>query len=285
MSNEEIKETIIGKLSFHNYTHNVQDLLRNGTHEIINLNVKPVEIIVLPNNFIISSNYEEKNLTLYDENFNLIKTVETLNKNYILNPYGISVDMEEKRLFISEKEKNKILMTDFEFNEIKVIGTCGAGNQQFNNPCGIHFKTNHLYICDKGNKRLQIYSKDLDFVNSLKLDFEPWTTKASNLMLSIESAYVSGIWFYKLSDLSFYRKYDNGFCRISEINFQFYEFNFRSKKIICYDNNGDLNEEIFLNRIEDDCFTGSWDGVILNLNGNVIMTCYHKKRILKFLQS
>jgi hypothetical protein len=269
----------------HNRNINVKDYLKNdnSTREIIDLNVQPFDIIVLPNNQILSSNYNDKCLTLYNDNFSLINKIDKINGEVFI-PYGIILDENKMRLYISERKNHQILMTDIAFNRVKSVGSLGNTNNQFNDPCGLCFGNNnkYIYICDNKNQRIQTFTKELEFSKSLKVDYLPWTIKASSSMLCIESGNIPGIYFYNLQDFYFVQKINHGYCRISEINSVFYEFNNESKRLFCYDKNGELKEEIVLNGAELAILSHVWDGILFNYNDNLFMASYSKGKIIKF---
>ncbi len=78
-----------------------------------------------------------KNFTLFDEKFNLIKTIAKVNCGKGFRPYAISTN-QKNQLYISNPKDHKILLTES-------FGSLGNGNDQFCCPSGICFKNNHLY--------------------------------------------------------------------------------------------------------------------------------------------
>ena len=155
----------------------------------------------MDNNQIISANYHDKCLTLYDKNFNLSKRIDRINGE-LFAPIGLTVNHTEMSIYISDYDNNRILNTDLEFNKLKSVGSSGSGDNQFNGPFDMCFQNHNLYICDYYNKRIQIYSKDLEFLKTLKVDYLTWKIKASNSILCVESGDSSGIHFYDLNSLS-----------------------------------------------------------------------------------
>ena len=191
------------------------------------------------------------------------------------------LNRREKTLYISDYDNNRILIIDLEFNKIKSVGQSGSGDDQFLGPFDMCFQNNTLYICDYYNKRVQIYSKDLELLRSLKVDYLTWKIKASNSKLCVESGDSSGIHFYNLDDLSECKTFNHGVCRISEINSSFYEINQKSKKVFCYDNHGNLKEEILLSGL-DNLIKDGWDGTFIEIKGFLLMISSSKKKIIKF---
>ncbi len=52
------------------------ETLKTGTPELVKLNVKCHDLCILPDKTLLSVNFDNRNLTIYDEEFNLIKTIE-----------------------------------------------------------------------------------------------------------------------------------------------------------------------------------------------------------------
>jgi|LakMenE01Jun11ns_1017448.scaffolds.fasta_scaffold9411904_1 hypothetical protein len=76
-------------------------------------------------------------------------------------------------------------MTDLDFNFIKSVGSQGSENCQFDNPTDICFFNSKFYICDFFNQRIQVYSKDFDFVTSFKVEYYPWKIKSTNFTICV----------------------------------------------------------------------------------------------------
>ena len=236
----------------------------------------------MPNNNLLTANNNDKCLIEYDHCFNVIKRIDRINGDSFC-PYGISLNPENKHLFISDKDNNRIIMTDLEFNKIKAFGSFGVMDDKFNSICGICFQNGYLYVCDNLNKRIVILTKDLEFVQILEVDYMPWTIKSSNSMLAVEAGNYPGLYFYSIKDFVLKHKFDHGFCRISEINSKFYEFDKNSKSVYCYDQKGNLITEVKVSNVLDDTYvTDSWDGSFIFMQGSIIMTCHAKKKMIKF---
>ena len=108
-------------------------------------------------------------------------------------------------------------------------------------------KNTKLYICDTKNKRIQILTRELQFLNPLKVDYYPFMVRLSDQVLCFAAGFdSSGVYFYNFDDLKLQKVFNHGTCRISEINSIFYEFNHKAKKFFCYDKNGKLEEEVTL---------------------------------------
>lgn len=287
ISNDTIDESIIGELISEKKNKNVKDLLHQGKKEIINLGFYPWDIIVFPKNRILCSNYGNKNLTLHDEAGNLIRLLDKINGS-LFQPCGIAFDEEENNLFITDLLMHQIIMTDIEFNKIKTVGSAGEENNQFNSPVGICFKNGNLYVCDHGNKRIKMFSKDLEFIKSLNVDYGPSLIKATDSLICVQSFSSPNFFYmYQLGDLVLHRTIDStNLCfKISVINSLFYRCNFKRKTILCYNEDGNLDEEIILSNLDDNIISGQNDGMIVELNGKLYMTSNSKGKLVIITQN
>jgi hypothetical protein len=258
----------------------VEELLKNGNKDTFDIDVKPCEIVVFQDNQILSTNHDEKCLTLYDHNLNFVKRIDRINGE-IFHPLGIAINFEEKRLYISDNYNHRIIMTDLDFNFIRSVGSKGTEYSKFHGPYDICLISNNLYICDFNNNRIQIYSKNLELIKSVKLDYQPWKVKGTNSIICVESNSPCGINFYNLNDFNLIQNYDHGLCRISQINSNIYEYCSKTKTIYCYDERANVKEEISLN-VTNDSLAGVWDGLFIQYNGFILMTSDSKKKIIKF---
>ena len=271
---------MLGQLYFshHKQANDVIDLLLNGKKETFDLNVAPYDIIVLANNQILTTNYNEKCLTIYDENLELVKKVNRIN-NEIFGPIAIVLLPEEETFYILDCSNHRILVTDSDFKFVKSFGSFGKSNNQFSHPYDLCFITNNdLCVCDYYNKRIQIYSKSLKFLKSLKIDFNPWKIKASNSILFVQS--INGICFYNLNDLSFVQSFNHGICRLSKIDSNIYEVNYKTKKLFCYDEKANLKVEMNFTFNEEN-LKDSQDGAFVELNEKLYMISASRKKIFK----
>ena len=261
----------------------MKDLLLNGKQEVFDLNFSPWEILVLPNNIILCSNNQHKCLTLYDENLKLIKKIDRLNGD-VFRPSGIAMNEEDSQLFIVDQLKPQIITTDFEFKNIKTVGSCGSGDNQFESPYNVCYQSNKLYICDFGNKRIQIYNKDLEFVQSLKTKYGPWLMKVSNSLMFVQSGDSPSFYTYELKNLSLKPTCATTvpYCKISVIDSCFYRFNHQSKSFLFYDESGNFKEEIKMNNIDQGFNFVQEDGIIVELNGKILMSYHTGKKIIRF---
>ena len=282
ISKKLVSEKILGEI-FYLYESDiyVKELLVNGKTKIIELNQDVFDILVLDNNRVVCSNYNQNWLLLYDQNFNLVRKVEKINGESF-NPRGLACS--DIHLYIADQLNHRILMTDFEFNKIKSVGSLGRGIDQFNGPTCICLKNEILCICDWSNKRIQVYNKDLEFMKSGSVHYFPWVIKASNLFIVVQPGSLKSLFIYELNSLKLMQKVDNPneWCRLSVINSNIYRFNSKSRSVLVYDENGNLKEEIIINNVDTKLISDIWDGTFIAFNGDLLMTSYSAKKLIKF---
>ena len=116
------------------------------------------------------------------------------------------INKNKREVYLLNRNNDRIIVTDFELNFIKYFGSRGDRNNQFDDLFGICFKNGYLYVSDNGNMRIQIFNQDLEFIKSVKLEYEPREVQISNSMLAVVSD--DGISFYDLNNLDFHSKFD-----------------------------------------------------------------------------
>jgi hypothetical protein len=283
LSSEKIDASVIGKLYLDKKVKEIDvfDLMKNGNKQIFDLNLHPIDIVGLPDNQIVCVSNKDHYIAVYDQNFNLLRNIKSLNDQH-LDPIGIALNKEDEQLYIVENTKHRIILTDLDFNFIKYFGSQGSGNHEFDFPVDICFKNHSIYVCDYDNHRVQIFNKDFEFISTLKTNYKPWKIKVSNLLICIKC--ITGeIYFYNLNDLSLDRKYSHETCRISEYNSCFYEFFFKKiKKINFYDKTGDLKGELIINNFAHYFTNGDfWDGTFIDYKGDLLILSQSEKKIIR----
>jgi hypothetical protein len=59
---------------------------------------------------------------------------------------------------------------------VKTVGTYGSGQDQFSTPHGICIDNNdNIYICDRSNRRIQVYDTDLNYKRTITNVASPWS--------------------------------------------------------------------------------------------------------------
>ena len=273
ISDKKIDTNMIANVKF---CHEIVDLLFNGKREVYKIARKTNDVIALPKNQMLASCFGKKCLILYDQDIKQIRVISSINGKEF-DPIKATCNFEEKKLYIVDFENDKVLMTDLEFNLIKSFGSSGSEDNQIQAPFDLCLINNNLYLSDTGNKRIKIFSTDLELLNSLKVNFEPLQIKGLNSIFAVQTE--PQIYFYKLSDLSFIRQYDNNFSVISSINSNIYGLNCTTKKLYCYDDKANLIEET---TFDYEYLIDGLDGRLVILNGELFMYSDTKNSIIKF---
>jgi hypothetical protein len=282
LSNEKTNKKLVGEFLFRIHeieVKEINDRIETSDFKQIDLPDRPLDMIVLPSNTILATNYIEKSISFYNESFKLIKKVNNIN-NEKIQPYCVALD--ENGVFISDHHKDQILFTDFEINKIKSFGNKGSGQNQFDCPCGISFKNKYLYVCDYNNNRIQIINNDLDHVlETIPLNYHPWLVIASDITLAVSCCESNAsIYFYDLKNKYSLRYfYQKGECRINIINSCFYAFSYNAKKIYSFDTYGSLIHEIKLDRLSS-LISNIADGCLIRFKNNLVITFYTKSLII-----
>jgi hypothetical protein len=170
-------------------------------------------------------------------------------------------------------------MVDSELNYKSLFGNkCGTQNDQFDCPLGIDFHKNFLYICDSRNKRIQKLTNNLSFSSSYSLGYLPWQIKIVNQVACVRDLLYANIYFHDINSFQIKTKYSghNGF--ISVMNTYFYEYYYQSKILYCYDQEGNLYDEIQTSSFNNTEFH-SWTSMAL-IDNQFVMTSQPAKKLI-----
>lgn len=211
---ERIRRSAIGEIIFQNMLLNkkIRITINNSQFSTFKIDFNSYDICVLPNDTLVSCNLNS--LTILDKDLNRIK-----NSRFNLLT-GITVVTDTSELFITDHLKNCIYVMDYNINIVKTFGSLGSGTNQLNNPFNIHFHRNYLYICDGGNNRIQILNTDFEFIDTIPLDYRPYSIKVSDTKIGVCGS--NGVYFYDITTLALKEKYLNIIGRLSYINSNFY---------------------------------------------------------------
>jgi hypothetical protein len=222
------------------------------------------------------------NLVLFDPDFNITKIINELEGHKFIC-YGLATNTKNK-IYVTNILNNKLIVTDYDFNIVKSFGDLdGSEENQFNRPKGLCFHEN-LYICDANNKRVKIYSENLNYIRSVYVNFKPFNIKitSSTAFLIGEKSWafiydINNNWTLKHAfDLNFF---DN-VVEFSEIDSYFYLI-FNKTTIKCFDSNGLMINQISFKKIIN-YFTDLKPIGLLCLEEKFIILYSNEGRFIKF---
>jgi 6-phosphogluconolactonase (cycloisomerase 2 family) len=261
----------------------LRNRIKNSKYEKIELNIKPYDVCILPNGFILTANRADGTLTIFDSTFKLQQTIDKIdNKDF--KPRGITVNNRHKQIYILDELNSQIIMTDLQFKKLESYGSYGSSDSQFDDPASICHESDFLYVSDRNNQKVKVLTDDLEFSNSIELDYKPYLIKASNKRLCVtcvEKTNERGLYFYDLDSFQLQQRYEHSIGKISEINSHFYLLCCESKMLYCYNTDGVFIKEINVERLGE-FLIDLYDGNLFYLNQNLIVTSYRSKKFLKF---
>ena len=153
----------------------IKKTIEKGVFEIISIGEHSLDTRRLSNGNFISSN--KKSVTLLDENFKQVKKIEMTN-------FGCAIH-NDKDIYITDFENSCIYLMDHELNIIKTFGSEGDGMDQLYGPESIFCQNDYLFVSDYLNKRIQILTLDFKYLDTIHLDFLPWSIAVSSTTIGI----------------------------------------------------------------------------------------------------
>lgn len=77
--------------------------------------------------------------------------------------------VRESDILISDKASDSIVVTDYKGKVLKTVGKTGSDALEFLSPSRMTVYNDEIYIIDQDNFRVQVLSKDLEFVRSIPI--------------------------------------------------------------------------------------------------------------------
>ena len=271
-----MRKILVGEIVYHNLIINekARSALNNFEFEILTTNESSYEICALPNDYFVSSNLGS--ITIFDQNFKQIKTVS------LPIPVGCALN-HKNELYVADHIKSCIYIMDLDLNIIKTYGSYGTGANQLKNPFSICCQNVYFYVCDGGNHRIQMFNYDFELIDSIQLNYKPYSIKISDTTIGVCGS--NGVYFYDIRSLCLKKEYKNVIGRISYINSYFYVISYAPyKRGYCYDHDGTLVEEIKIDKFGE-FITHHWDGYFLCVKNNFMILSNSSKQILKYKNS
>ena len=107
------------------------------------------------------------------------------------------ITLRDHRVFVSQSNGGCVLVFDLIGTYITQVGMKGFGNGQFTTPLGVTFNraNGEMYVCDVGNHRVQIFSKEYSFLSQfghgiVKYPRDVQITQTYICVLAVENPFV-----------------------------------------------------------------------------------------------
>lgn len=268
--------------TLHNY-FNVNEIferkLKEKLFDVISINSQPTDITVLPNGFlalwqfnsVFDISLHKYHIKIFDENFNLVKTIDKISNQQINNPSSIACN-KENRIYIANRYPECIIMANLDFH-LKTLNITYT-------PCGICCSNGYVFVCNYTENSINKYTDELHLIETKKLNFTPWKVEAINKTICVHSQNDRGLRFYNIDTFQLISQYDHGKCRIMVVNSLFYEFGLESKRVHCYDENGKLLRDLNLDFFNE-FFQDGLDGSTALLKNSILIWSWSQSKILK----
>ena len=232
----------------------------------IPVEVEAYSFCILPNGYLLSSNYGS--ITLFDENFQVIKRIDT--EGFI---FGCALN-HRNEIYISNYNEKSIKMMNLDLNVIKSLKFC------LSNPKSICCNNQNLYVCCLSSKIIHVLTLDLEFFDNIILDYIPVTISASDTVIGVCGE--NGTYFYCLKTKNLLKNYPDLIGRMSFIKRNFYVISRDpSKQFSCYNNEGSLIDEANIDKLGHFIKTW-WDGYCFTLDNHLFIHSKSEKCVLKF---
>ncbi len=205
-------------------------------------------VCVTPNDKLVFTKSES--LCIYDENFNLIENITTINNSNI-EPLSVATNNID-RIYICDINGNpRILMTDLEF---KFMSQHYDEDNIYELFFNIVFHNEFLYACNFGERCIVKFDSDLKLHTKYNMEIEPEQIAIiNNLACIIPYRDNEFFYFYDLVDFKIKCKYPNIRSNMTIVNDNnFFALNINEAKIDCYDQHGTYFDSISIDYFKDD---------------------------------
>lgn len=265
------------------YSDAIEETLSQSYVKIIDSDVTPSDICILPNDNIVISSYTLMNycnsFTVYDSNFKLIKVINNIGGKRF-NSFSLTTNNID-RIYINDDLNYCIIMTDLEFKKIKEFNLRKVNPKESRFLYGICYENENVYVCNYDNNCVVKLSKDLGFICSIKCQCKPWLIKSNIDTFCVTSGENAYLFFYSIDEHELKHTYyhiNNG--RISVVNSLYYELIPLTKEVFVYDATGLLIKNFIISTNLNNYITSPWDGCMVYFKDNILITCHGNMQIL-----
>ena len=241
-----------------------------------------------------------------DKYFTRAIPIDTSDSNINLNCSTISIATNNvDKVYIAQLNTHEVVMTDLNLKIIKTIGGYGDRDLRLRNdfddsdkgrdflayPTSVVYYKGLVYVCDHRNNKIQVYTENLDYFDTLKILFKPYQLCIGNDLIAVTRNDKSEniLYFYTLKPFEFKVSYNKMNVNISVINSQFYGYAFETKSLHCFDQNGKFIEEIrmkFLENYDSRNYKNEYeerlDGFIFQIDDDYFFTHYERSLYYRF---
>ncbi len=242
--------------------------------EIIYLNEQPIEICYAKKIGFICTNNDS--ITMFNDTINISNEFTPKKTIKWTGVYGCAINTKNE-IYISDKILNRVHKMRHRGN-LENICEFGNNSGDLNSPHGIAIANDLLFVCDRGNKRLQVLNINLEFITSLMLSFPPISIKCSNKTIGICGN--RQICFIDLETLEKEERYFPDSGRMNFIDSNFYVVSSKSTHI--FDERGNFIETIEMRKEISENIENESDGLIFFHEDNFFISSASRHRFLKF---
>ena len=257
----------------------ISDIIKYGTIDTIQLNlIKLWEVYNLPNEELLCAckydPYNSEVFVIYDGQLNLkhkIYSIKIVNNHF--KPYLIAIS-EKNLIYMSTYDENVLVTTDLKF-EIKKIFKNNPFAGARNSCCSGD------YVFANNYRKIRIFSLHLELIHTIDSDCIIKQIEACNDTLCVNGETKTS--FYSISQaFNLLYSYDySSSRRISVIGSTFYEISSFRQKIWCYNQNGQLEEEIDMESLSK-IIPVTFDIRLFYLNKKLYMYFPGRNSLIKF---
>ena len=111
---------------------------------------------------LVVAEYGGRKVTVFDRKG---KKVQTITSEKFSRPNGVAVDKDDN-IYVSDWSNCSLFKVSKEGKLMKVVGRSGTRPGEFKDLSMIKVINDKLYVCDRGNHRVQILNTELEYVNS-----------------------------------------------------------------------------------------------------------------------
>ena len=140
---------------------NIHPTQLGGPVRVVERVVDPWGIALNSKQQLVVAERDVKKVTVFDREG---KKVQTITSEKLSSPSGVAVDKDDN-IYVSDLNNSSLLKFSKEGELNKVVGRKGTQPGDFSGPSMIKVINDKLYVCDRGNHRVQILNTDLEYIN------------------------------------------------------------------------------------------------------------------------